>query len=189
MSCSLTNVSESEGEDDYDHAAALIVGLFYILSSTVILLIYAIVLKVIIQDEEMMRKSCYRIMLAMGVSDVVQVVFVGLISGIFTMANSTYGFMCNKFCGGVLNSFWIATTVLGSSLAIDRYLAVSNEAARVRFFGGNRVIYWIAGGYFYGFLFFISYMCPQIEVLYFPQVRFSHHLSYFLINIRIINRS
>ncbi len=167
---SVMNGTAANIENGYDHTAALVVGVFYIFSSSVILCIYAFVISVIVKDEDMMRRSCYRIMLAMGVSDIVQVVLVGLFSGVYTLANSTFGFVCNKITGGILNSFWIATTALGSSLAVDRYLAVANESARLKYFGGKRVYYWIAFSYFYAFLFFISYMCPHIEVIYFPQV-------------------
>lgn len=136
------------------------IGSVYICCFLAFTAVYFFVLVTVSSDIALMKQSCYQILIATGLADVVQLFFIGFVAAILCLNNDDFGFWFNKICGAILNSFWISYTALCSLLAINRLLLV-----KVQYSMKNSCL-WIFVCYLYGFLYFIAYLCPTVDFKY-----------------------
>lgn len=165
-----------------DEVADVSVAILYIVLSTVLLITYFPTLYVLLRDESTMRKSCYKIMVSMGVADIVQVIGIGLVGGIFTLVNSTGGDLTNRIWGSAINMCWLANCFQGNILAFNRFISIWFPHFYKQLFFNRKTYLWIAAGYIYGISINSMYVANNADLIY----AMEDYIWYY--NITTVNR-
>lgn len=111
----------------------------------------------------------YKLILALGLSDMGQILVVGLISGLFSVAGQTFNFWLNKISGAILFGNWFFSMTIASILALNRLAAMLELHFLERLFRNRKVLIWLLFVVLYGFSQFIYYMYPNNGVLFYPE--------------------
>uniref|UniRef100_A0A915EJ55 G-protein coupled receptors family 1 profile domain-containing protein n=1 Tax=Ditylenchus dipsaci TaxID=166011 RepID=A0A915EJ55_9BILA len=93
-----------------------------------------------------MAQSCYKIMFVIGVSDIIGLVVIGLLSGYFSVAGSVY---CSYptlifFSGFVITICWGIETTCAVLLALNRCIGLWKPSLFTALFKGFRTWVWLA---------------------------------------------
>lgn len=130
---------------------------------------YLACLWVFATDAEMASRPCYRIILHIGISDVIQGIANGIGGGLFSILRIA-PHEPNKRIGSVLEGSWMAYSILVNLLAFNRFIQVcfSNRANQI--FTKRSTTWFIAICWAYGIFAFILYNTPWIHVVYYPDI-------------------
>lgn len=144
-----------------------VVGMVYVLLSIFYLLPYILCMKIIYSDRKLMSKSYYVIVVHMGFTDMIQLIFNGVAGGLFTVFGTSGHFWVNKIVGGLMNFCWVIYCFLAHVLALNRFFHVYWPVDTKFVFSMRNTKILIALIWLYGFGWLIAYLCPDISVLYF----------------------
>lgn len=142
------------------------VGIFYLISSITFIYLNILTILAIIKDAKLSKMPCYRIVIALSVSDIGQMIMNGFLAGIYSLSETTFNYSFTRVCGDILNSCWYASTSLTITLTINRFLTVCFTTKTKRFFEGRKTFIWIGACYCYAFVMFIIYMALDIIMAY-----------------------
>lgn len=161
-----SNLSDStNGTQNVTHN--YIVGLVYIFLSVFYLAAYILCIIVICKNESLIKKSYYLIVVNMGATDMLQLVFNGIAAGSFTLVGKTE-YYSNKICGGLMNFCWVIFCAMAHLLALNRLVQVYSTKSTVnKIFSLRNTKIYLTIIWIYGAAWFLAYMTPNISVLYF----------------------
>ncbi|KAK0402356.1 hypothetical protein QR680_016290 [Steinernema hermaphroditum] len=146
--CSLLNDSQWEAErNPFESLGALYASLggFFIV-------MYMICLKVMWKQR---KNSCFKIMIQIGIMDVVNLSLNAVLTGYFTFTGAVYcsAPLTNYVCGALVLGFWCNCCASSVLLALNRLLELWSPGRMERLFRGHRTFLWITLPYMYGFYF------------------------------------
>jgi hypothetical protein len=119
-----------------------------------------------IKDPNLSRKSFQRIMIALGVVDLLQLFFNGFVGSAFIVKGTNPPFWMNKILGALLNTSFIIHSSLATLLAFNRFVVMCmRQEWRQSIFSRSKTDAMIVGCFIYGLCFLIAYLCPKIDVL------------------------
>uniref|UniRef100_A0A915JW63 G-protein coupled receptors family 1 profile domain-containing protein n=1 Tax=Romanomermis culicivorax TaxID=13658 RepID=A0A915JW63_ROMCU len=143
-----------------------IVGGMYVFISTLFLFPYSLCMFLILTNKQMMSKPFYIILLHMGTADMIQLVFNGVMGGVFTITCLSAQPMVNKVVGGTMNFCWVTYCLMAHLLAVNRFVSICYPHKLWHIFSKKNtkiMIYFVWGQ---GFLWFLVYLTPDVNVLY-----------------------
>lgn len=153
-------------ENQRDTVADICVATVYILLSIVCLITYFPTLYLLAKDKSTMKKSCYKLMFSMGIADILQVIGIGLVGGVFTFTNSTYNDLNNRGWGSLINVCWLINCLQGNILAFNRFLNLYFPTGYQQLFSGNKSFLWIATAITYGVAINVMYVSHNADLIY-----------------------
>lgn len=142
------------------------IGVILIFTSLCYIILYAITLLVIARSKEIIAMPCYRIMFALGLSDMSQVFFLGFIAGIDLISGGILSYAINRLFGCVLIASWYIELFLAFLLAFNRLLTVTFGQNAKQIFGNFKVFIWISIAVFYGIAQFFYYMFGNVDLTF-----------------------
>ncbi len=142
-----------------------VVDAFLIVASFLYLPAYGFTLVAICKSKELIKLSCYRIMVALGLCDIIQVIFVGLVPGFMGFVNFVPD-GANKVMGAILIFGWYGTLTLAAILAVNRLVTVAMGSDAENMFSGMKVFIWIVLAVVYSLGHFVSYCCENVGMMY-----------------------
>uniref|UniRef100_A0A915HZP1 G-protein coupled receptors family 1 profile domain-containing protein n=1 Tax=Romanomermis culicivorax TaxID=13658 RepID=A0A915HZP1_ROMCU len=101
-----------------------LVGTSYIVISMVYIVAYVLCLFIMCTDKWMSTVPLYRIIIHMGYSDLLQLVFNGLPAGVYSILGDDRPFYLNKILGAIVDAAWFLYIFLSQVLAINRFVHV-----------------------------------------------------------------
>lgn len=170
MSESDRELNSSLTDNDTSHITTteeIIVGSVYLFISIVYCVPYILTMFLIATDKKMMRMPYYHVVVHMGITDIVQLVFNGAASGIFTLLGGNEHFWVNKGIGGLMNFCWVIYCFLAHVLAFNRFVNIFWPLKIHVIFSMKNTKILIALIWFYGFCWLAAYMSPDFNLLYF----------------------
>lgn len=146
-----------------------IVGAIYITISIVYCVPYITCMLIIATDKKLMSMPYYHVVLHMGITDIIQLVFNGTASGIFTLYGGKEMFWVNKGIGGLMNFCWVIYCFLAHVLAFNRFVNIFWPLQINIVFSMRNTKILISLIWFYGFCWLAAYLSPGLQVVYFVE--------------------
>lgn len=144
----------------------LVVGIFYLVLSSFFLIIYVPTLMFVWKDRELMARPVFKILVCDSVCDLLQVIGLGFLAGVFTLVNNVCNRPLNRFIGCIINIPWLAGGIMDVAVSLNRFLAVTSTEWMDKLFAGRRSYYWVTGGVIYGFCLNGFYLIRNGGVIY-----------------------
>ncbi|KAK6023082.1 hypothetical protein OSTOST_11194 [Ostertagia ostertagi] len=119
------------------------------------------------RDGELMKMPSYRLMLALGVFDVIQCV-PHFVTGIFTILQSVVHPALAKAMGVLATPSYVAYTVLTVVLSFNRFIQIYSPRFESILFAEKTVKYWIGVGALMWLLFVFALSSPWATIRYLP---------------------
>ncbi|VDM43513.1 unnamed protein product [Toxocara canis] len=110
----------------------------------------------------------YRIMFHLGVADCIQLVMQFPPSIWHVIGGNDFHFVGNKLFGSFLNAGWISYVILTLLLAVNRLLTMVGGAKAEEFIIGRYLGAFITVCWIWGFVFFVAYLTPHLQIAYNP---------------------
>lgn len=143
-----------------------IVGAIYLSLSLFYLGPYVMCMILIYTDKKLISKPYYLIVVHMGLTDIMQLVFNGITAGVFTLFNHMLSFWVNKFIGGLMNFCWVMYCFLAHALAFNRFVNLFWPLSINKVFSMKNTKILISLIWIYGLTWFTAYMCPNFNLIY-----------------------
>uniref|UniRef100_A0A914W0M4 G-protein coupled receptors family 1 profile domain-containing protein n=1 Tax=Plectus sambesii TaxID=2011161 RepID=A0A914W0M4_9BILA len=142
-------------------------GWLYITIASLLLIPYVPCLVAIFRPP-LIQKSCFKIMFAMGVLDIVNLIFSAYIPAFYSICDAR---SCShnselKVTGAIAIGCWAAYCAMCVSLAINRMANLFSHSLSASMFGGGRVFVWIFGSYLWGATYVFLFLSPIATVTY-----------------------
>ncbi|KAI1696224.1 serpentine type 7TM GPCR chemoreceptor srt domain-containing protein [Ditylenchus destructor] len=137
-----------------------------IVSSIICLILNGFLIKVIYRDNELKRMNSYRFLLAIAISDVVQLI-THFISGFFTVFQADLNHTFNKILGAVPGYKLYALFSL--VLAFNRFIAISSPSLDFCLFSQRAMKLWYIIVFSIAGFFGLGHSSPWASILYSPQ--------------------
>lgn len=147
----------------------ILVGVIYISISLFYLGPYVMCMVLIYTDKKLISKPYYLIVVNMGLTDIIQLLFNGMTAGIFTLFADLITFWMNKFVGGLMNFCWVMYCFLAHLLALNRFVNLFWPMHVNLVFSLRNTKILIILTWIYGLSWFTAYMCPDFNLLYLPE--------------------
>ncbi len=150
-----------------DSTMTNLIASFFIIVSLLYLVLYGFTLLAIARSKDLMELPCYRIMIALGLFDIIQVVLIGLVPGCMLLVD-LIGDAVNKVLGAILMFGWYGATTLALILSINRLVTVYTGSNADNVFSGKKVFIWIGLGVAYALAQLVVYNCPITGLVFSP---------------------
>ncbi|PIO62640.1 hypothetical protein TELCIR_15789 [Teladorsagia circumcincta] len=124
-------------------------------------------LPMLCRDGDLMKMPSYRLMLALGVFDVIQCV-PHFVTGVFTIFQSVMHPALAKAMGVLATPAYVAYTVLTVVLSFNRFIQIYSPRFESILFTEQAVKYWIGLGAFMWLLFACALASPWATIKYLP---------------------
>ncbi|KAK0412432.1 hypothetical protein QR680_006207 [Steinernema hermaphroditum] len=120
-------------------------GIVYIIAGTIYELLYFPCLFVMIFSSDLRNMTCYRIMIYLGIVDILVVPLNATLSGIFSIMGTNYctAPVVNFFAGAAATALWAGACNLCILLAFNRCLDAWKPQWQQMLFEGRRVFFWL----------------------------------------------
>ncbi len=144
----------------------VLLGSVYIIQGTVYLVPYLVCVLVIIR-KPLIENPCFKIMAAMAICDISNILIGSFFCGICSITAFTYGdnYLLHKSVGALGNGIWYTYISLTASLAANRLANLRTDHWSQTLFGGKKAWHWIGACCLFGCLscmFFISSFCAVV---------------------------
>lgn len=144
----------------------LAVGIFYLVLSSFFLVIYIPTLIFVWKDDELMDRPVFKILVWDSLCDLMQVIGLGFLAGVYTLLNCIGSRPLNRFIGSFINIPWLAGGIMDVAVSLNRYLSVSSTYWMERLFAGRKSYYWVIAGWIYGLCLNGFYLIRDGGVIY-----------------------
>ncbi|GMT09792.1 hypothetical protein PFISCL1PPCAC_1089, partial [Pristionchus fissidentatus] len=150
----------------------LIVGIAMIIVPLLCATAYSFILTAIYRDKELFKMTSYRFMFLLGCFDVTQCL-PHLVTGVFTLCQSTGEYWMAKVMGVFATPFYIGYCMMTIILSVQRFVQILSPSWEQRVFNPRAVYIWIAGALSIVLSFIIALASPWASIMYLPRARFS----------------
>uniref|UniRef100_A0A914WHV0 Uncharacterized protein n=1 Tax=Plectus sambesii TaxID=2011161 RepID=A0A914WHV0_9BILA len=157
----------TQNDTSSNHWEDTIVGVSYSLSAIVCFIPYVVVLKAITTDKELMKLTSYRIIVHMGIRDILQLI-VHFITGPLTICQSTLHMYVNKVLGATATSSYVPYALMTLLLAFNRLVQLCFTSCVDTLFNYKITTLWLMGCHGIGVTFFVFLASPWAGMIYFP---------------------
>ncbi|KAI1724814.1 serpentine type 7TM GPCR chemoreceptor srt domain-containing protein [Ditylenchus destructor] len=143
------------------------VGVLMVLSSLLCIFINAIVIKVMIADDNLYRLNSYKFMIALGISCIAQS-FVHAITGFFTIFQNTWNPIFHKILGSIITPSYVSYSILTIVLSINRLIFLMSSSLDQTLFSKKGMKVWFAVCIIPTLGFSSALLSPWSSILYSP---------------------
>jgi len=162
----MMNESHNGTFSNTDFIDRKLIGPVYLTSSIFFLILYYMTFYIILMDKAAWKFSYHKILISISVADIGQLIFSGIVSGIFNLQPSVSN-PFGKVFGGISNSFWLVYSVNAHLLAINRCVTIIfGQSAGDWAFSDGKIKFYLVLSWIYGFLWMIVYMLPGFGITY-----------------------
>jgi len=148
----------------------ILVGVIYIVLAICLSTLYLLTLAVMIADKSKLKHCYYKIMLSIGLADVVQILILGLAGGTFTLCQKS-PFVVNKIFGGILNGCWFSYSLSCHLLGFNRFITMYFGTVKSRsIFSPSRTKLYMGLIWIYGISWMILNQIPDFNFIYFLEM-------------------
>lgn len=163
----------SDDFDSYNHSDEQFTpvqwpGAVMIICGSICISAYVPCLIAILRNRDLIKLPSYQILLHIGITDLTQLFFIGIVGGIFSLSQNVFNFYLNKVAGGVLNSTWIVSVSCADLLAWNRLLQNFRPVLAKKIFSMRNIRFMLAACWIYGLAWLIAFMFPNLDLLYTP---------------------
>ncbi|GMS79776.1 hypothetical protein PENTCL1PPCAC_1951, partial [Pristionchus entomophagus] len=155
----------------------LIVGIAMILVPILCSSAYAFILTAIFRDKDLFKTTSYKFMFVLGCFDVTQC-FPHLITGVFTICQSTGEYWMDKTMGVLATPFYVGYCMMTIILSIQRFVQILSPHWEQRLFSPITVWIWISIVILIVISFILALATPWASIIYVPKARFSTSRNY-----------
>lgn len=146
----------------------IVFGSLMVLYSVFSIIPYSLCLFIFATDSEVKSRPCYRIIFAIGVADILQSVSNGIVGGVLSVLRCDDSHEISKRVGSVLESCWMAYSMLVSVLAFNRFVHICWTNKVDAIFTKKNTSIMLAACWIYGGVFFVVYNTPWVTISYSP---------------------
>lgn len=115
-------------------AFSIVVGSCYLCTGAVFIVLQLLCAYLICSDKEM-RNPTYQLVVNLGIADAVELVVVGVYTGIVIITGGTQNSALGRFMSFLLITAWYANGVLFVFIAFSRWVAITRAHLVAYFFG------------------------------------------------------
>jgi len=146
----------------------IILGLVFILISSILLVNYFCVLYLTIVKKDDYQPAFRKFLISLSCSDLVQLVISGLGSGVMNLSGSC-PLLVNKTIGSIMNACWFTSTLSINILALNRFITIvlPHKFGQV-LFADSCVHVYIGLMWLYGVTWFVGLQFCGMNILYDP---------------------
>uniref|UniRef100_A0A915IIT9 G-protein coupled receptors family 1 profile domain-containing protein n=1 Tax=Romanomermis culicivorax TaxID=13658 RepID=A0A915IIT9_ROMCU len=125
-------------------------------------------------DKTMSTSNLYRIIIHMGYSDVLQLVFNGVPAGVYSILRDDRPVYVNKVLGAVVDGAWFAYIFLSQLLAVNRFVHIFTPHKVAYIFSDRSTKVFVAFCWIVGLCFVVALCLPDVDFYY--SVKISSYL-------------